>query len=143
MMVKAVAVKLSSRSQETVSESVNDEVAVTVSPSDDNESIIFILHTMQAAKVVGSTSTVEPLIKGPPNKGHLSIKDKAPCPNMSFIWRFHCIITLVTTNCLSYSEQQSQPPLVHWVYSTPPTHMTSATHGKTWIEAAVHIEIQG
>ena len=32
-MVKAVAVKLSSRSQETVSESVDDEVAVIVSPA--------------------------------------------------------------------------------------------------------------
>ena len=34
--------------------------------------------------------TVEPLIKDTPNKGHLSIKDKNPCPNMSFIRRFHC-----------------------------------------------------
>ena len=32
-MVKAVAVKLSSSSQETVSESVDDEVANTVSPA--------------------------------------------------------------------------------------------------------------
>ena len=32
-MVKAVAVKLSSRSQETVSESVDDDMANTVSPA--------------------------------------------------------------------------------------------------------------
>ena len=35
--------------------------------------------------------TVEPLIKDTPNKGNLSIKDKSPCPNVSFIRRFHCI----------------------------------------------------
>ena len=41
-MVKAVEVKLSSRSQEMVSESVDDEVAVTVSPA--GEKISKIAH---------------------------------------------------------------------------------------------------
>ena len=37
-MVKAVAVKISSRSQETVNESVDGEVAVTVSPAGEKMS---------------------------------------------------------------------------------------------------------
>ena len=32
---------------------------------------------------------MEPLIKDTSNKGHLSIKDKTPIPNVSFIQRFH------------------------------------------------------
>ena len=37
-------------------------------------------------------STVEPPIKDTLNKEHLSIKDKTPCPNVSFVRRFHCIL---------------------------------------------------
>ena len=43
MVVKAIAAELSSSSQVTVNESVDDEVAVTVSPPGENKSRIF--HT--------------------------------------------------------------------------------------------------
>ena len=59
--------------------------------SPDNNFLAFLGNDGYVILVSNKVSyTVEPPIKDTPNKEHLSIKNKSPCPNVSFILRFHC-----------------------------------------------------
>ena len=84
--------------------------------------------------------TAEPPIKDTPSKGHLSIKDKTTCPNMSFIRRFHCII--VKSEC-TYTYFQLMYTTYIAMGSSLSMCLYTSEYAKRWTKPVKNIQRGG